>query len=72
MVNSDNKLESVDNYRSLKYTKMKLKIMVTFNTTKCATIKLFKHRLQINVIPGQAQRSYPSSQQYMNSFYHPM
>ena len=42
--------------------------MVTFNTTKCATI-LFKHRLQINVIPGQAQRSYPSSHtyQYMNS-----
>ena len=62
MVNSDNKrLESDDNYKSLKYTKMKLKIMVNFNTTKCATIKLFKHRLQINVIPGQAQRSYPSS-----------
>ena len=57
MVNSDNKLESDDNYKSLKYTKMKLKSMVTFNTT----IKLFKHGLQINVIPGQAQRSYPSS-----------
>ena len=56
MVNSDNKLESDDNYKSVKYTKMKLKIMVTFNTTKCATMKLFKHRLQINVIPGQAQR----------------
>ena len=61
MVNSDSKLESDDNYKSLKYTKIKLKIMVTFNTTKCATIKLFKHRLQINVIPGQTQRSYPSS-----------
>ena len=63
MVHYDNKLESDDNYKSLKYTKMKLKIMVTFNTTKCATIKLFKHRLQINVMPGQAQtRSiYPSS-----------
>ena len=61
MVNSDNKLESDDDYKSLKYTKMKLKIMVTFNTTKCATMKLVRHRLQINVIPGQAQRSYPSS-----------
>ena len=61
MVNSDNKLESDDNYKSLKYTKIKLKIMVTFNTTECATITLFKHRLQINVIPDQAQRSYPSS-----------
>ena len=50
MVNSDNKLESDDNYKSLKYTKMKLKIMVTFNTTKCATIKLFKHRLSSKVI----------------------
>ena len=61
MVNSDNKLKSDDSYKSLKYPKMKLKIMVTFNTNKCATTKLFKHRLQINVIPGQAQRSYPSS-----------
>ena len=54
MVNSDNKLESDDTYKSLKYNKMKLKIMVTFNTTKCATMKLFIHRLQINIIPGQA------------------
>ena len=61
MVNSDNKLESDDTYKSLKYTKMKVKIMVTFNTIKCATTKLFKHRLQINVIPDQAQRSYPYS-----------
>ena len=61
MINSDNMLESDDTNKSLKYTKIKLKIMVTFNTNKCAIIKLYKHRLQINVIPGQAQRSYPSS-----------
>ena len=58
MVNSDNKLESDDTYKSLKYTKMKLQIMVTFNTTKWATIKLFKHRFQNNVIPGQAPSSH--------------
>ena len=56
MVNSDNKLESDDNYKYLKYTKIKLKIMVSFNTTKSATIKLFKHRLQINVIPRSSPK----------------
>ena len=35
MVNYDNKLESDDTYTSLKYSKLKLKIMATFNATNC-------------------------------------
>ena len=31
--------------------------MVTFNTTKYAITELCKHRLQIYVIPGQAEMS---------------